>query len=132
MNTDRESRKGKVKTILLADDDDMIIKTIGELLQCLGYRVIIARDGQQALDVLRCGECSFDLILLDMYMPVMSGEEAVFCIREILPSIPIIFMSGFINDALREEVRSQCNGFIVKPFSIHVLHRKIQDLLNES
>jgi CheY-like chemotaxis protein len=88
-----------VATILLIDDDEHVVEALGELLVRKGYRVAIARDGQQALDYLRTNLVP-SLILLDLLMPRMDGWEflAKRARREQLSSIPVVIRSAAENE----------------------------------
>ena len=117
-------------TILLVDDELTIIETICELLERLGYKVICAENGEQAIDLFK-QECNeIDVVILDMLMPGMNGKEAFFHIRNIRPDIPVIFASGYnYNDQINDGISGKASSFIQKPYSFSGLHLEIQKVL---
>jgi CheY-like chemotaxis protein len=117
-------------TILLVDDEDMIINVGQALLERLGYKVIAVKSGEAAAeDVLRMGS-GIDLVILDMIMPGMDGGKTFDRIREIHPQMPVLLSSGYaVNGQATEILRRGCNGFIQKPFNIAKLSQKIRNIL---
>jgi PAS domain S-box-containing protein len=117
-------------TILLVDDEDMIIKVSQALLEKLGYRVIAAKSGKEAIEaVLRKG-AGIDLVILDMIMPGMDGGKTFDHIRKMHPQMPVLLSSGYaVNGKSLESLRRRCNGFIQKPFNIAMLSQKIRNIL---
>lgn len=117
-------------TILLVDDEDMIIDVSQALLDKLGYQVIAAKSGEEAIEVvLRLGS-GIDLVILDMIMPGMDGGKTFDRIREIHPQMPVLLSSGYAVDGQSSEIlRRGCNGFIQKPFNIEKLSQKIRNIL---
>ncbi|MDQ6986525.1 MAG: response regulator [Mariprofundaceae bacterium] len=86
---------GMGETILLADDNVHVRKTMQEVLQEFGYRVLAVEDGQQALLMFIDHASEIDLVLLDIVMPVMGGVEAAEKLRELKADLPILFLSGY-------------------------------------
>ena len=127
--TDREMVKGS-GTILLVDDEDMIINVSQALLEKLGYQVIAAKSGEEATQVvLRMGS-GIDLVILDMIMPGMDGGTTFDRIRKIHPRMPVLLSSGYAVDGQSSEIlRRGCNGFIQKPFNIAKLSQKIRKIV---
>ncbi|BBO69739.1 hypothetical protein DSCA_36690 [Desulfosarcina alkanivorans] len=116
-------------TILLVDDEDMILEVGQQILERLGYRVATANSGQQAIETLQQMGSKIDLVLLDMVMPGMGGGDVFDHIREILPDIRVILSSGYaIDGQAREIIKRGCNGFIQKPFVVSELSQKISRL----
>lgn len=118
-------------TILLIDDEDMILEVGRAMLEKLGYRAIAAGSGEQALDVVRRMEESIDLIVLDLIMPGMSGSQVFDAIREIRPQIPVLLSSGYsMNGQAKDVMARGCNGFLQKPFNLSELSQKISQILD--
>ena len=117
-------------TILLVDDEDMIINVGQALLERLGYKVNAVKSGEAAAEVvLRMGS-GIDLVILDMIMPGMDGGKTFDLIREIHPQMPVLLSSGYaVNGQATEILRRGCNGFIQKPFNIAKLSQKIRNIL---
>ena len=123
--------KGK-ETVLLVDDEDMIIDVAQRMLNKLGYKVFTARDGREAVDVFRKHKDEIDVIVLDMIMPKMSGGEAFDRIKEIKPKIKVLLSSGYsINGQASEILNRGCNGFIQKPFNLQNLSKNLRAILEE-
>jgi len=121
------------ETVLLVDDEDMIIEVGKAMLEKLGYRVHVAKDGFQAVEAIRRKENEIDLVILDMIMPGMGGGGAFDRIREIQPAMPVILSSGYsLNGQANDIMQKGCDGFIKKPFNIDQLSQKIRKILDDS
>jgi len=117
-------------TILLIDDEEMIIKVGEELLRELGYKVLVARSGQGAIKLYKKNIDKIDLVIMDMIMPEMGGGETFDHLKEIDPDIKVLLSSGYrINGQASEILERGCDGFIQKPFSINQLSEKIQGIM---
>ncbi len=117
-------------TILLVDDEEMIIEVGQAMIKKIGYDVNVARGGQQAIEVLETENPSIDLVILDLVMPDMDGESTYDRICEIAPSTPVILSSGYSMEGQAQRVMQKgCNGFIQKPFSISELSQMINNVL---
>jgi len=118
------------RTVLLVDDEEVVLEVGRELLEAMGYRVLIAKDGKKAVDVYRKNRDEIDIVLLDMVMPNMSGGEAYDRMKEINPDIKVLLSSGFsIHGEASKILERGCNGFIQKPFTMKDLSGKIRDIL---
>ncbi len=104
--------------LFLLVDDEEIIRITGKLmLEELGYTVILAKDGEEAIEIFKERFREIDLVIMDMIMPKMSGKEAFYKMREIDKNCGIIISSGFTKDELLSELRNAgLLGFINKPF----------------
>jgi two-component system, cell cycle sensor histidine kinase and response regulator CckA len=121
------------ETILLVDDEDMIIEVGGSMLTKLGYRVLVAKGGRQAIDMVQMKGKDIDLVILDLVMPDIDGGRTFDLIRDIYPSMPVILSSGYsLNGRANEIMQKGCNGFIQKPFNISDVSQKIRKILNET
>jgi PAS domain S-box-containing protein len=117
-------------TILLIDDEEMIIKVAEELLQELGYKVLVARNGQGAIKLYEQGPDKIDLVIMDLIMPGMGGGETFDRLKEIDPDAKVLLSSGYsINGQASEILERGCDGFIQKPFNINQLSEKIQGII---
>jgi PAS domain S-box-containing protein len=118
-------------TILLVDDESLIIDVGKEMLNKLGYDVISAKSGKDAVEKLRKESERIDLVILDMIMPGMDGSQAFDRLRDIKPSLPVILSSGYsLNGQANKIMKKGCNGFIQKPFLIAQLSEKIKQTLS--
>ncbi len=127
----REALKGS-ETILLIDDEDIIIDIGGQILERLGYRALIARSGKEAIEIYRTNKNKINIVILDMIMPDMGGGETYDRLKKINPEIKVLLSSGYsINGQAAEIMNRGCNGFIQKPFNVEQLSRKIRDILSK-
>jgi two-component system, cell cycle sensor histidine kinase and response regulator CckA len=118
------------ETILLVDDEKMILEVSREMLEYLGYRVYAAGSGQEALAVYMEKRNEIDLVILDMIMPGISGGETFDRIREINSEIRVLLSSGYsINGEAKTIMDRGCNGFIQKPFQLEKLSQKVRDMI---
>ncbi len=120
-------------TILLIDDEEMILDVGIELLEELGYTVKSAMSGPEAIDVFKEERGKIDLIIMDMIMPGMGGGETFDRLKEIDPDIKVLLSSGYsINGQATKILRRGCDGFIQKPFNMNQLAEKVQRILASS
>jgi len=125
--------KGK-ETILLVDDEEIILDVGKDLLTSLGYAVLIAHGGKEAIEILHTTLPSSppDLVILDMIMPSMGGGETYDRMKEIHPTIKVLLSSGYsINGQAKEILKRGCNGFIQKPFTLGEVSKAIREVLGE-
>jgi two-component system cell cycle sensor histidine kinase/response regulator CckA len=125
-----EEVPGGSETILLIDDEEMILDVARQLLASLGYKVMTADSGGPALDLYRKNRERIDLVILDMIMPQMSGSRVFEYLKEINPDVRVLLSSGYsINGQAMKILRRGCRGFIQKPFTIKELALKIREIL---
>jgi two-component system cell cycle sensor histidine kinase/response regulator CckA len=106
-------------TILLVDDEELVLATAAKVLKRLGYTVIEARSGQEVVEVYRGNKDRVDMVVLDMIMPEMGGGEVFDKIKEINPDVKVLLSSGYSIDSQAKEILARgCRGFIQKPFSV--------------
>ena len=122
-----------LETILLIDDEEMVIGVAKAMLEKLGYRVIVAKGGKQAVEAMETMGDQIDLALLDLIMPGADGGWTFDRIKEIKPTLPVILSSGYAIDGKAEEIMQRgCNGFIQKPFNISEISQKIRGVLDSA
>jgi PAS domain S-box-containing protein len=120
-------------TVLLVDDEEMILDVGKQLLEKVGYRVMVAKHGKEALAVYEKNKKDIDLVILDMIMPGMGGGEVFDRLKEIEPDIKVLLSSGYsINGRAQEILDRGCDGFIQKPFNLKALSRKIREVMEAS
>jgi CheY-like chemotaxis protein len=106
------------QSILLVDDEQMALTLIKRILTEAGYSVVTAQSGFECLDQFRTRPQSFDLILLDLSMPFMDGEETFGRLREIRPHVPVLLCAGFVHqERLNRLMSAGLNGFVRKPIA---------------
>jgi PAS domain S-box-containing protein len=120
-------------TVLLVDDEEAL-RTIGStLLGAIGFSVITASNGREAVDIVRERTDCIDLVLLDFIMPVMGGVEAYHEIRSISPDIPIVICSGYSASDAAEIIDNDVHTeFVQKPYQLHQLRQAMQNLLGKT
>ena len=117
-------------TILVVDDEKESIDAAEVMLNALGYDVIRAQRGDEAIRLYRENMGSLDLITLDAIMPEMSGKEVYCRLKELNPDIRVLLVSGYGQNNQVEEIMSLgCNGFLQKPYDIHLLSRKVSEAM---
>jgi PAS domain S-box-containing protein len=119
------------ETVLLVDDEDIIIDVGQEILETLGYKALLAKDGKEAIEICKNNLYKVDLVVLDMIMPGMDGGVVFDRLRENNPEIKILLSSGYsINGRAKDILERGCDGFIQKPFNIKELSQKIREILD--
>jgi CheY-like chemotaxis protein len=125
-----EIQKGH-ETVLLVDDEDMIIDVGEKMLKQMGYKVLLANSGKTAIEVYKRHEDKIDLVILDMIMPDMGGGDAYDTLKGINPDIIVLLSSGYsINGQATEILERGCDGFIQKPFNMSKLSQAIRKTLD--
>jgi signal transduction histidine kinase len=113
------------QTILMVDDEDLLLTMGQTILSSYGYRVLTANGGQKALDILGQKDLTVDLVITDLVMPAMSGRELVEHIRKVSPDIRIICTSGYVWPAGQENDGT----YLQKPFTSQELLLKVKETL---
>ena len=120
------------RTILFVDDED-IISEVGEaLLKELGFRVMLAGNGEEAIDIYKQHWNEIDMVMLDMIMPDISGGETYDFLKGINSKIKVLLSTGYsLNGHATEILERGCDGFIQKPFNLNQLSRSIREVLDK-
>jgi two-component system, cell cycle sensor histidine kinase and response regulator CckA len=117
-------------TILLVDDEPMLVFATRNLLESIGYRVISAENPQAALRLSEDSSVAFDMVLTDVIMPGMNGREMAEKIQMVRPATRVLFMSGYTNDIVTQQgIVEKGWYFIQKPFAAAALDQKIKQIL---
>jgi len=120
------------ETILLVDDEEIILETVVEIVKRLGYTVLTAKSGHQAVQIYSENKDKIDLVILDMIMPDMGGSEVFDIIKDMNRNVKVLLSSGYSLDGhARAIVERGCNGFIQKPYNMKSLSQKIRTILDE-
>ena len=119
------------ETVLVIEDEERVREVICSMLEAYGYSVLEADSGEQALQTVRELRGPLDLVLSDIVMPGLSGPETVALLLEIRPGLRVIFMSGYTDDPVINQVMSPDHSFLQKPVTPHRLFRKIRESLKE-
>jgi len=126
----KEILKGS-ETVLLVDDEDMILDVGRDLLEKLGYEVLTVKSGIEAIEIYRTNQKKIDIVILDMVMPKMGGGDTYEKLRDIDPAVKVLLSSGYSIDGQASKILSRgCDGFIQKPFDIKSLSLEIRKILD--
>jgi two-component system, cell cycle sensor histidine kinase and response regulator CckA len=124
--------EGRDKTVLIVDDEESVRSVARSTLQRRGYRTIEAADGREALEVYTRFFSDISLVLLDLTMPYMNGEEVLQELRIIMPSVRVVLSSGFNEvEAVRRFTGKGLAGFLQKPYLSAVLAETIRKILSD-
>ncbi len=116
-------------TVLLVDDEAMILEVGRIMLEKLGYRVLVAAGGREALDIYGRQMEEIDLVILDMIMPGMNGGDVHDRLKAMNENVKVLLASGYsLNGQAKEIMDRGCSGFIQKPFALGELSRKVKEL----
>ena len=122
--------RGK-ETILLVDDEEVVVDVGGEMLQEMGYTVLMARSGKEAIEIYTKHKEEIHLVVLDMIMPNMGGGEVYDTMKELNPKVKVLLSSGYSMDSHATETLARgCNGFLQKPCDLRDLSRKVREVLD--
>jgi len=105
-------------SILVVDDEPMALELLHGVLSDAGYEVAVAQSGFESLDLFRRDTQAFDLILTDLSMPLMDGEETFERLRQMSPTVNVVLMAGFVDSGRLEKMMNNgLSGFVGKPFA---------------
>ena len=112
--------------VLIVDDDESVRALARWVVERAGYAAVTARDGDEALERFRADPGAYGLVLLDLTMPRMSGEEVMVGLRAVRPNVQIVVITGYGEDVVRESDRAGITGFVQKPFSPDALRAMLK------
>jgi len=120
-------------TILLVDDEEEVLKVGDKFLKAMGYQVLTARDGKEAIQIYQKHKQSIDLVLLDIIMPYMKGGEVFDRLKEINPNVKVLLSSGYSIDGEATKILERGGkDFIQKPFDMKQLSQTIRPILKNN
>ncbi|GAF79734.1 unnamed protein product, partial [marine sediment metagenome] len=132
----KEKERPKIKpakgtgTILVIEDEDIVIDVICAMVERLGYRVLLARTGKEAVSIAKSFDADIDLAILDILLPDLPAKEVYTGIMEARPNLKVIVCSGYAIDGPPEEILDAgAQDFIQKPFSYATLSEKLKEVL---
>ncbi len=121
------------KTILIIDDEDMLRELLKDMLVDAGFNVMTAKDGYEGVEIYMQNKQKIDLVISDIGMPRMGGEETFKKIKAINPSVKFVFISGFLEIDKKQELEKRgISGFIQKPFKAQDMLQLINKIFTES
>jgi CheY-like chemotaxis protein len=119
------------ETLLIVDDETMILRVASDMLTHLGYQVLGAESGEKAIEVYRANREKVALVILDLVMPGIGGGAVFDQLREIDPAVRVMLSSGYaINDQAAEILDRGCHGFIQKPYDLPSLSKAVRQILD--
>ncbi|MDP6546297.1 MAG: PAS domain S-box protein [Phycisphaerae bacterium] len=118
-------------TILLVDDEEGVLDVARQLLERIGLSVIVATDGQEAVDIYRTRHGEIDCVIMDLAMPRMDGQEAFRELRSIRPDVRVVVSSGYDHQDVTDRFTGEgLAGFIQKPYEFNTLAETMRNALN--
>jgi len=109
----------------------VLIEVVGEVLEMLGYKVFVARNGRDAVNLYEEKKAVIDLVILDMIMPELGGGETLDALKKINPGVTVILSSGYsLHGEASRIVERGCSAFIHKPFRVKDLSLKLREVLD--
>ncbi len=135
-NADMPSHQEKLilgnEFVLLVDDEERILTVGREICKALGYKVITADSGREALAIYAEKKDEINLVVLDMIMPEMNGLETFMGLKKLNPDIKVLLSTGYaIDEKAQEMLRQGCKGYILKPYSVIDFSHKIREVLEQ-
>lgn len=132
MNTDASSQSQQTEkhTVLLVDDEQMVLEVGKAILQRLGHEVVTAESGEEALEKFDHHQDAIGCVVLDLTMPGMDGKETFSRLRDLAPGLPIIISSGLSAEQVSAQFEDGPTiAFIQKPYQVAELSSTIQSIL---
>jgi CheY-like chemotaxis protein len=118
------------ENVLIVDDEELILDVGQRLLRRMGYAVLTARNGKEAIEIYSRQKDDIEMVILDMIMPDMSGGEVYDRLREINPGIKVLLSSGYSLRGQATDILARgCMGFIQKPFNMRELSHKLREVI---
>ena len=128
---EEEILKG-TETILFVDDEDIVLDVGRDILEAMGYKVLSARSGKEAVEIYGKHKDEIDLVVLDMVLSDMGGGEVYDIMKEADPDIKVLLSSGYSVQGQASGILERgCDGFIQKPFDIKALSHTIREILDK-
>lgn len=112
--------------VLVVDDEEVVLITVSKMLERMGYGVICAENGREALDLFDRHKDKIDTVFLDVMMPGLSAVDVLKLIKEKKHKVRVYISSGYSNEQIDEELIDNCDGFLAKPYTLTELSEKLQ------
>ncbi|TAK66529.1 MAG: PAS domain S-box protein, partial [Bacteroidetes bacterium] len=123
--------RGGEETILLVEDEENLLDLLVEILQSYGYRILKARDGEEAVSVFRENQTQIKLVMSDLGLPKLGGYEAFLQMKKLNPNVKVILASGYKDTKVYDDmIKAGAEEFVQKPYNISEVIKKIRDALD--
>ncbi|MCB2180992.1 MAG: response regulator [Desulfobulbaceae bacterium] len=124
-------KKQNSQKILVIDDDPTVLELIKAILGSVGYRVEVAQDGKKAMELAECSSEPIDLLLTDVVMPGMGGEEVALSFKKEYPFAHVLFMSAYLQPPVEkyQDMHGKVD-FVMKPFTMQKLKGMVKRILS--
>jgi PAS domain S-box-containing protein len=131
LNSEIDLHRGS-GTVLIVEDQEQVRKIAARILTRKGYTVHLASNGEEALSIIRANNLVLDLLLTDVIMPEMNGQELYDRMKELQPDLKALFMSGYTNDVIAHHgMLEKGINFIQKPLTIETLSKKVKEVIEK-
>lgn len=131
MSNELKQLPGGNETILIVDDHETIWDFLIEALQQLGYSVLLAENGIDAVEIYKCNPHEVDLVLLDMIMPKQGGHQTFYKIKTLDPAAKVLLSSGYVSEEeVKDLLQQGAKGFLPKPHRLMDMAREIRRILD--
>ena len=118
--------------MLVVEDDPVVQTLVYEVLRKCGHTVFRARDGLEAIELVKKGEAAVDMLVTDVIMPKMNGKALYQRLAVLVPDLKVLYISGYPGEVITERgVADSGSNFLQKPFSVNVLINKVNEILNQ-
>ena len=129
---DVAEQPGKNRTILIAEDEHLMLRLLEEFFTRNGYRVLSASDGEQAVEIYRHYKTRIAAVLLDVRLPKLAGDEVFRRMKEENPAVKVVMASGFLEPQIKTEMNlTGVNRFVNKPYELDNLFQVVQSVIEE-
>jgi hypothetical protein len=123
--------EGGTETIMVVEDHSDVRELTGELLTGLGYRVMQAANGEEAIKLFRANHDRIDLVIMDVIMPKMNGQEVYSQLQSIRAGVRVLFTSGYTRNIIQSKgILAEEQNFLSKPVSPSAIARKVREILS--
>jgi DNA-binding response OmpR family regulator len=128
-----EDPPGGTETILVVEDEELLLDLLKTIFETRGYRVLIARDGLEALDVYEQRGKEIDIILMDIGLPKLNGWEVLQKMKEMNSKVRVILASGYIDSHSKSEIlKAGAKYFIQKPYMLKEVLQRVREVIDRS
>jgi two-component system cell cycle sensor histidine kinase/response regulator CckA len=118
-------------TILVVEDEELVLDLEVTLLQRIGYNTLMARNSREACQLFKDRKEQIDLVILDMIMPDENGATTYKCLKSINPDVKVLISTGYFKDSKVQEILNDSqNELIMKPFKLEEFTKKIDTILS--